>query len=461
MSAPSHGVLTYPYMRIEAAGPRRPLVIAFADAGQKPGAHAQYKRVQRLDCGKIFLNAPADSWYLDGIPGLGSSLPDAATALVRIIEELEPSWVVTVGASMGGYAAIAFGALIRADRILAFSPEALLKLPGSPSGQTLEARQCGTLGDLLPLLQEFEPRSLWLTASEGDIIDLRCAKHLATCANTRAVSLRATGHIDARALDGNDTLHGLLDAALEPDSEMPVPAMAGDLLDASDAIAAAFDAHVHLFDKQPAEAETKAAIAVGRRPDWALAHHLQGRALALLGCHKEAESAQQQAIALDPGQAAYHHHLGLALAQLGRYTEAAAAQQVALDLGWSNPWALHHLGSALLRGGDLPGAEAAYRKAVERRPKAALFHHHLGIVLLEQDRPAEAELAARQAVALEPGNAAFHAQLGRVLEAQGRLAEAEEAVRRAQDLEPEKKSFARHLAALAKRLDSPLGSAAE
>jgi hypothetical protein len=353
MSAASESVIVLPYLRIEAAGPRRPLVIAFADAGQKPGTFAQYKCVQRLDCGKIFVNAPEDSWYLEGVPGLGSSLPDAATALLRIVEELDPNWVVAVGASMGAYAAIAFGALIRAHRIVAFSPETLLKLPGSRSGQVLEARHTGTLGDLRPLLDEFEPAELWLTASEGDAIDVYSAAHIARCANTRAVSLRATAHIDARGLDEKEALHRLIEAALDPAAEMPVPAMAGDLLESSAAITAAYAAHVHLFDKQPAEAETKAALAAMRRPDWALAHHLQGRALALLGCHKEAAAAQQQAITLDPDPAVYHHHLGLALAQLGQYPAAAAAQQKAIDLGWSNPWALHHLASALLRGGDL------------------------------------------------------------------------------------------------------------
>ncbi len=461
MSQASRSVIAYPYLRIEVAGPNRPLVVAFADSGQKPGTWTHCRRVQQLDCGKIFLNAPADSWYLDGIPGLGSSLPDAATALRRIVEEFEPSWIVTVGASMGGYAAIAFGALIGAHRIVAFSPETLLKLPGSRSGQALGTQQCGTLDDLLPLLQQFAPASLWLTASEGDIVDLHCAKHVAVCANVRAVSLRGTGHVDARALNENEALHGLFKAALVPAAELPELAMGGDILDDPDAIAAAFEAHVHLSGKQPAQAETQAAIAMMRRPDWALAHHLQGRALALLGSPKEAEAAQQRAIALDPRQAAYHHHLGLALAQLGRFDTAAAAQRMALDLGWNNPWALHHLGSALLRGGDLPGAEEAYRRAVERRPKTALFRHHLGIVLLEQGRPAEAELAARQAVALEPDNADFHSQLGRVLEAQDRLAEAEEAMRRAQELDPEKKGFARHLAALAKRPGPPLGSAAD
>jgi tetratricopeptide (TPR) repeat protein len=429
-------VLTFSHLEIEATGPGRPLAILFADGEQRANESGRPKAARTLDCNRVFVKAASGAWYHDGVPGLGGSIEETSAALRRIADELSPTHVATIGAAIGGYAAILFGCLLRADRILAFGAETQLMLPGTRSSKDLRASPPRKFIDLQPHLQDRKPASVWLAAGEADIVGLHGAARVTALPAVRALSIRGTGRITTRVLDADSDYATLFGAALDPTGSLPAIPLASDLLDDRIAISAAYEAHSLLLSKRVEDAEHQAGQAVARRPDWALARHLHGRALANLGRNEEAEAAQSQAIALDPSQAAYHHHLGMILAQLGRFADAAAAQRAALDRGFRNPWAQHHLGVALYRAGDLAGAEAAHRRASERRPQSALFHHHLAIALAELDRPAEAELSARQAIALDPDNSAFQRQLGRILKAQGRIEEADEALRRAAEIDP-------------------------
>ncbi|HEX2114974.1 MAG TPA: hypothetical protein VHM01_11270, partial [Alphaproteobacteria bacterium] len=331
-----------------------------------------------------------------------------------------------------GYAAIVFGSLLQADRIITLGAELQLMLPGSRSAKDL-ANLPRKFADLLPHLQDRKPGSVWLVASEAEIVELHGAVRAAALPAVHAVALRNTPHLSASTIDA--AWCPVLESALAQGA-MPSIAGAGDLLNDRAAIDAAFEAHCLLIEKRGAEAERHAAQAVARRSDWSLAQHLLGRALSLLGRDIEAEAASGQAATLDPTQALFFHHHGLALARLGRFAEAAGAQRAAIERGYHGPWAYHHFGVALQRSGDPAGAEAAYRVATERRPKAPLFHHHLAIALTALDRLAEAELAARTAVALDGENGDYLRQLARILRAQGRKRDADETFKQAEAVDP-------------------------
>jgi tetratricopeptide (TPR) repeat protein len=454
----STGVLSYSHLEIAAAGPGRPLAILFADGEQRAGT-VEYKIARAIACNRIFVRPAGRRWYHDGIPGLGVTIEETAQSLKRLVGELKPTHVVAIGASAGGYGALVLGCLIGADRILAFGAECHLMLPGSRSRQDMAAKAPGKFVDLTPHLQDRKPASVWLVAGDADIVELHCAAQVSRLPSVHAVAVRNAGHFNSRTVDDGTAFQELFLAAIGSSPSMPTPAVAGDMLNDRMAIAEAFEAHTALLAKQYDAALRHAGTAIERRPDWALAHHLHGRALGQIGRHADAEAAQARAIAIDPAQAAYHHHHGLALAQQGRFAEAAAAQQAALDRGLNNPWALHHLGVALYRAGDVAGAEAAHRRAAARRPKSALFHHHLAIALAELDRPAEAELAIRHALTLDPDNGDFRRQLGRILKAQGRSGEAEEAFTHADDIDPDGEA-AQPVAAAPPAAEAPRPSAA-
>lgn len=75
---------------------------------------------------KIFLRDFSQSWYQSGLPGQTDSLLATADLLRQHIQQQEIRHLVTVGNSMGGYAALLFGALLKADVILAIAPQTYL-----------------------------------------------------------------------------------------------------------------------------------------------------------------------------------------------------------------------------------------------------------------------------------------------------------------------------------------------
>jgi Flp pilus assembly protein TadD len=419
------------HLEIDATGPGRALAILFGDSERRARRPVS---LRDFDGNRIVLRPASKGWYHDGVPGLGKSIEETAASLRRIIDALQPSQVITIGAAMGGYGAVVFGCLLQADRIVALSAELQLMLPGSRSGKDLTAPP-RKFGDLLPHLQDRKPGSVWLVASEAEICELHGAVRAAALPSVQAVALRNTPHLTSRSLDSGEA-RALLAAAGTPGATPPTMDAAGDLLNDRTAVDAAFEAHTLLLEKRGADAERHAAQAVNRRPDWPLAQHLLGRASALQGRDGDAEAAAARAAALDPTQALFRHHHGVVLARLGRFAEAADAQRTAIDGGYQSPWAYHHLGVALQRSGDIAGAEAAHRTASEKRPKSPLFHHHLALVLSALGRVAEAELSARTAVALDEENGDYLRQLGRILRAQGRAEDAEEIFKKAESVDP-------------------------
>jgi len=81
---------------------------------------------QDIPTKKIFLRDFSQSWYQAGLPGQTKSLEETASLLRQHIHEQGIRHLVTVGNSMGGYAALLFGALLGAQVALAFSPQTYL-----------------------------------------------------------------------------------------------------------------------------------------------------------------------------------------------------------------------------------------------------------------------------------------------------------------------------------------------
>jgi hypothetical protein len=71
---------------------------------------------------RILLRDFENAWYHRGVKGLGQSIDEIRDRLQALIDEIRPSKIVTIGQSMGGYAAILFGRLLNVDRVLAFGP---------------------------------------------------------------------------------------------------------------------------------------------------------------------------------------------------------------------------------------------------------------------------------------------------------------------------------------------------
>ncbi|WP_275228387.1 hypothetical protein [Novosphingobium album (ex Liu et al. 2023)] len=114
---------------IDAPYSEAPLVISFGfvswnelPAFDFVGRTRKFEKAMGRPINRILVRDPANFWYLYGVPGLGHDVDAVTSALRGMIARLRPTSVSTVGQSMGGYAALMFGALLEVEQILSFGP---------------------------------------------------------------------------------------------------------------------------------------------------------------------------------------------------------------------------------------------------------------------------------------------------------------------------------------------------
>ncbi len=119
---------------VDAPHPNAPLIITFGfvDWNALPafdfvGRTRKLETISGQSINRILVRDTANMWYQHGVGGLGRDVDETAASLRRLIAELSPTSVSTVGQSMGAYAAILFGTLLDADRVLAFGPLSYLR----------------------------------------------------------------------------------------------------------------------------------------------------------------------------------------------------------------------------------------------------------------------------------------------------------------------------------------------
>lgn len=122
-------------LMVERARPGDALIVTF---GSSPphglGGFDFVGRLRKLEgllgsrFHRIHVRDPLQAWHLRGVAGLGSDVASTVSALAIERDELQPSRVVTLGQAMGGYGAILFGRLLRADRVVAFGAPSNLGL---------------------------------------------------------------------------------------------------------------------------------------------------------------------------------------------------------------------------------------------------------------------------------------------------------------------------------------------
>lgn len=85
-----------------------------------------FKITNGFNINKIFIRDLEQSWYHKGLKDYTKSIEGIATFLLKIINEKKYKNVICLGNSMGAYASIITGSLIKANKILAFSPQSFL-----------------------------------------------------------------------------------------------------------------------------------------------------------------------------------------------------------------------------------------------------------------------------------------------------------------------------------------------
>ena len=111
----------------ELTSQSRTMLIAFAAMSHlRPPPFHFFEFTSGLPVKRLFVRDPDRVWFQHGVPGFGKGIDEVAASLRAIVDEQEIERLVVIGSSAGGYASLAFGALLEADLVLSFSPQTIL-----------------------------------------------------------------------------------------------------------------------------------------------------------------------------------------------------------------------------------------------------------------------------------------------------------------------------------------------
>ena len=114
----------------DMAGDSRTLLLAFGGMVGKIGIppFEFFSLTGGMPTKRLFVRDLRQAWYHRGIPEYGSTLAEVADSLRDLLARQEIDRLVVAGTSAGGYAALVFGTLLRADTVLCFAPQTVLDL---------------------------------------------------------------------------------------------------------------------------------------------------------------------------------------------------------------------------------------------------------------------------------------------------------------------------------------------
>ena len=98
------------------------LIIAFTSRGPMRFQHVNLLRDCKSD--RLYVRDVSDAWYNKGLKFLTTDIDSTVEYLKNLSKNY--SEICCIGSSSGGYAALLFGSLLQAKKILAFSPQTLI-----------------------------------------------------------------------------------------------------------------------------------------------------------------------------------------------------------------------------------------------------------------------------------------------------------------------------------------------
>lgn len=138
---------------------------------------------------KLHLRETGYRWFLDGVPGFAGSLSQLATVIGDLMKSIGAKRTTLVGSSMGAYAALYVGSAVRAQRVLAFSPQTVLHSGWEFTPEDVTLAQ---VVDLPAMIAKAKQTQFDVICS-SEFLDVYHAARLRGLGNV-AISIRKSGH---------------------------------------------------------------------------------------------------------------------------------------------------------------------------------------------------------------------------------------------------------------------------
>lgn len=354
-------------LMVEEGPAGAPAVVIFGSVNSN--GFSFYKLGQSLPYTKIYVRDPYDVWYQQGISPSVGSIEAMLEHLRAILDVLAPRRVVTMGSSMGGYAALLFAMELRAAAALACSPQTIIdpRLPHTPS-KSFEGSQWY---DLAPVLRPNFPGrpAFHILFGSDDIVDIWNASRLKLRHADCLYPIAGQDHLAAALVSSTGDLKRMLEALCE---DRPISVVA-DLDQRYDEkrVRAIIDRLVRsiYMDEPDLEPELWARKLGKLEPDWAVPFDALATIEVRNGNPAVAEKAARRASDLAPRSITLATNHANLLMKLGMETEAIAGYEKCLRIRPKHYAALCNLGLLYARNGETEKATAKLQVAVEIRPR--------------------------------------------------------------------------------------------
>lgn len=325
------------YYRIVPVPGAADVCIVASAANTKPGSFMLRRVLQAAPVNQIFVNCPGNQWYLDGIPGLGTDLQSSAEALRQIAEDLRGTGgqVLVLGSSMGGYGAVAMGALMQADIVFATGVEFVLNLPGGLSARFLKGRPADL--DILQAMAEARSRFIMACGEDcfTDLYGLMIAER-SGIAGLTSLTFRNRSHSLPPYLQGRWGFPQIVTQLLTT-GHPPFEDGLGTLVYEHDLCRQLQDLNAVMQGRMEGIDDLiRRFEALGQRiedtHDRSYAHYGQGMALRSAGDVAGSESALRRAHADNPTNFRFLNQLARSLLAAGQHDEAEAAVRLSIRM---------------------------------------------------------------------------------------------------------------------------------
>ena len=185
------------YYRISRTAESKDVLLAFSAVGVSAGKFNGSRALSQFPVNIIYLNCDRN-WYLNGVPGLGSTLEETIESLKEIIYSLAKNEgrVIAYGGSMGGYGAVLYACLLEAEMAIATGVEFCLLIEGGATFGLLDNHvdiERIRSVDLAKIVQSSRTQ-IYLYYGENYYSDLICGLKVSTLNNVSIATLRNFSH---------------------------------------------------------------------------------------------------------------------------------------------------------------------------------------------------------------------------------------------------------------------------